>query len=1044
MSINFAEEELNTLNYWKKYDIFNKTLKIAENKPKFTFLDGPPFATGLPHYGHILAGTIKDIITRYKSQTGYYVERKFGFDTHGLPVEFEINKKLNIYTKEEILKYGIKNYNNECRKIINKYTHEWKYTIERSGRFVDMENGYKTMDISYMETVWSVFQKLFNKGLVYKGYKVMPYSTSCNTPLSNFEANLDYRDVNDPYIIISFPLVEDNETSLIVFTTTPWTLLSNMALCININLTYIKIKDIKSNKKYIICNTRLCELYPKINKKNYVNTDYELLYTYNNDELIGKYYKPMYNCLTEFENIYRIVEDNYVSDKTGTGIVHLAPSYGEDDYRVCIKNKLIHNTNVPNLVDDNGKFNSDIKFLKNKYIKDADKIICDDIKKMDRMIIKKTINHSYPYCYRSGTPLIYKSVTSWFINVEKIKDDLVNNNKKTYWVPNHVKENRFNNWLENARDWNVSRTRYWGTPLPIWASEDYSEIICIGSIKELEELSGISNINDLHRDFIDDITIQSKTGNILRRIEEVFDCWFESGCAPYKKDTIMTKEPVDFIAEGLDQTRGWYYTLMVLSTALNNKPAFKNVIVNGMVLANDGKKMSKSLKNYPEVNTIFDECGADALRLYLINSPAVKAEPVKFDKDAVHDMNKTISILLYNSLKYLLQNIEKYENTQKYIPNISYQSDNIMDKWLLSELKLLSINIKKDMDLYYLHNIVSYIVKFIKNLNNWYIRMNKDRFKVCEKVAIDTLYTVIYDLSIIISPFMPFLSEYIYQKVKEYYPHTVDNLESVHLLMLPKYDDCINMNKELTKSFELFQNIIESGRIIRFRKEISIKIPLRELILVLESNSILDQLIYYIQKELNIINVIFTNEYKLWNKFNVSPNMNILGKKYGSKIKQLKQQIQLMDNLQIDNYIKNKYITIGDNILIENELLITNEFIGDCDIYDAEITVDNTMVILNYILDDELIEDGFIRKVVSNIQKLRRDMKLIESDEINIYYNTEINNILIKKNIKKFKQLLQMNFDDINNQILLIHSRFIAKKIYNIDNDEITIYLYRK
>ena len=638
--LSFPEEEEKILKLWNDLCAFEKSLELSKDRPAFTFYDGPPFATGLPHYGHLLAGTIKDIVTRFAHQTGHYVERRFGWDCHGLPVEYEINKKLGIKTREGVLDMGIDVYNQECRSIVQRYSKEWEKTVKRLGRWIDTENDYKTMEPWYMESVWNVFQRLYTKGLVYRGYKILPYSTGCTTPLSNFEANMDYRDTPDPSVVINFPLVDEPETCLLAWTTTPWTLPSNLALCVNATFDYVKIQDVKSNQQYIVCETRLCQVYPKMLKKGYKGGEYVVLETFKGKALVGKKYLPLFQCYADKPNAFQVLEDSYVTNENGTGIVHQAPAFGEDDYRVCTSAHIIGKTDVPCPIDDNGCFTDAVPLVKGVYVKEADEIICRDLKARGRLVSKSTFVHSYPFCYRSGTPLIYRAIPSWFINVEAIKDQLVENNTQTYWVPAFVKEKRFHNWLENAKDWAISRNRFWGTPLPLWVSEDYEEIVCIGSIEELYERSGV-RVSDLHREHLDDIVIPSAQGKgDLKRVDEVFDCWFESGSMPYAQQHYPFENvekfengfPADFIAEGLDQTRGWFYTLMVISTALFNKPAFKNLIVNGLVLAEDGRKMSKSLRNFPDPTVVLDKYGADALRLYLINSPVVRAEPLKFQE----------------------------------------------------------------------------------------------------------------------------------------------------------------------------------------------------------------------------------------------------------------------------------------------------------------------------------------------------------------------------------------------------------------------------
>ncbi|KAL4524947.1 hypothetical protein Ndes2526A_g07044 [Nannochloris sp. 'desiccata'] len=570
---------------------------VKEGRPEYIFYDGPPFATGLPHYGHLLAGTIKDIVTRYASATGFHVTRRFGWDCHGLPVEYEIDKKLEIKSRQDVFDMGIGTYNEECRSIVMRYSKEWETIVKRIGRWIDFENDYKTLDPSFMESVWWVFKQLFEKGLVYRGFKVMPYSTGCSTPLSNFEAGQNYKDVSDPAVVVAFPIDNDpDNASLVAWTTTPWTLPSNLALCVNPEFTYLKVKDPATGKVYVVAESRLAEIpgavvkAKKAGKKDAAATKdgapaaaapagFEIMSKIQGQELVGLTYTPLFPYFADLKasGAFKVCGDSYVTEDSGTGIVHQAPAFGEDDFRVCVAHGVItRGDTVPCPVNDDGCFVDPVSDFAGRHVKEADKDIILAVKASGRLVHAGAIVHSYPFCWRSDTPLIYKAVPSWFVAVEDIKEKLLKNNAQTYWVPSYVKEKRFHNWLENARDWAVSRSRFWGTPLPIWTSDDGEEVVVIGSKEELENLAGTS-VSDLHRHHIDELTIPSKQGKgVLRRVDDVFDCWFESGSMPYaqlhypfeNKELFENNFPADFVAEGLDQTRGWFYTLMVLSTAL--------------------------------------------------------------------------------------------------------------------------------------------------------------------------------------------------------------------------------------------------------------------------------------------------------------------------------------------------------------------------------------------------------------------------------------------------------------------------------------------
>lgn len=712
-SINFALAEEEVYELWKKIDAFKTSVKQSEDagRPRYVFFDGPPFATGLPHYGHILAGTIKDIVPRFAHMSGMHVDRRFGWDTHGLPVEFEIDKLLDIKGPEDVAKIGIKAYNDHCRSIVMRYATEWEQIIGRLGRWVDFKNDYKTLYPEYMESVWWVFKQLYTKGLVYKGVKVMPYSSACTTPLSNFESGQNYKDVVDPAVVVTFPLVDQPEVSLLAWTTTPWTLPSNLLLCVNPELEYVKVKDKKTGQQYILMEARLEVLYKK------PADECEILDRFPGKKLEGLHYTPIFDYFADYaaENngkAFLVATDGYVTSDSGTGIVHCAPYFGEDDYRVSLKAGVIRKDGrVICPLDSSCRFTEPVTDYLGLHVKEADKLIIKKLKAAGRMIRDSTTKHSYPFCWRSDTPLIYRAVPSWFVRVEQSKEQLLAANAQTYWVPDFVKEKRFGNWLRDARDWAFSRNRYWGTPIPLWVSEDGEEIVCIGSIAELETLSGVK-VTDLHRDTVDDITIPSvRPGQPpLRRVTEVFDCWFESGSMPYaqshypfeNKKTFEDTFPANFIAEGVDQTRGWFYTLLVLSTLLFGKPPFRNLICNGLILASDGQKMSKRKKNYPDPLEVVHKYGADALRLYLINSPVVRAENLRFREEGVHDILKDVFLPWFNAYRFLVQNIVGFEEENPDIKFIYDKrqvvcSENVMDRWILSFTQSLFKFVKAEM-----------------------------------------------------------------------------------------------------------------------------------------------------------------------------------------------------------------------------------------------------------------------------------------------------------------------------------------------------------
>jgi isoleucyl-tRNA synthetase len=695
--VNFSEQEEKILEFWKEKGIFKKSISQREGCDEYVFYDGPPFATGLPHFGHFIPSTIKDIIPRYQTMKGKKVERRFGWDCHGLPVENLIEKELGLNSKTDIENYGVANFNEACRDSVLRYVNEWKQTITRLGRWVDFDNDYKTMNPDYMESIWWVMKSLWEKGLLYEGHYILPYCPRCSTVLSNHElATGGYKDVHDPAITIRFkvvkagPSINDDEitngkTYFLAWTTTPWTLPSNLGLTAGPDIDYVKVKD--GDEYYILAQARLGAYY-----KN--PEDYEIIWTKKGSELLGCKYEPLFPYFASLETnedgsdgAFRVFNADFVSTEDGTGIVHTAPGFGEDD------NKVFKGSGVPTVcpVDNECKFTSEVPDYKGRFVKECDKDIMERLKQEGKLVKRDQILHAYPHCWRCSSPLIYRGVGSWFVKVESMRDKLLKANSQITWQPAHIKEGRFGKWLANARDWAISRNRYWGNPLPIWKCPDCGKTICVGSRQELKDLSG-TYPEDLHKHFVDKITIPCKCGGTMTRIPEVLDCWFESGSMPYaqnhypfeNKEYFEKHFPANFISEGLDQTRGWFYTLTVLAAALFDRPAFENCVVNGLILASDGKKMSKSLRNYTDPAEVMSKFGADAIRLFLMHSPAVKADDLKYSDDGVRDVLKGILIPLWNSYSFFVTyaNIDNVKATGKAFENSLPL--NPLDRWILS------------------------------------------------------------------------------------------------------------------------------------------------------------------------------------------------------------------------------------------------------------------------------------------------------------------------------------------------------------------------
>lgn len=1037
-SFDFSKEEENILKMWNEIDAFKTQLKLSENRKRYTFYDGPPFATGLPHYGHILAGTIKDTVTRWATQTGHHVERRFGWDCHGLPVEFEIDQTLGIKGPQDVLKMGVDNYNNECRKIVMRYSNEWENIISRLGRWIDFKNDYKTLYPTFMESVWWVFKQLYEKDLVYRGFKVMPYSTSCCTPLSNFEAGQNYKDVQDPAVIVTFPAVDSNDHtkelgySFLAWTTTPWTLPSNVAVCLNPDMDYVKVRGKKQpDQVYVIMEARICELFKS-------PEEYEILEKSKGSAYKGQHYKPLFNYFVHLfdKNVaYKVLNDTYVTSESGTGIVHQAPYFGEDDYRVCLAAGLI--TKAGPLVcpvDASGSFTSDVADFTGQYVKDADKHICKYLKEHGRLVSQATLQHQYPFCWRSDTPLLYKAVPSWFVKVEDFRDKLLKNNAQTYWVPEFAKEKRFANWLADARDWAISRNRYWGNPIPLWVSDDYQEVVCVGSIKELEELSGVSGISDIHKEHVDKITIPSKQGKgVLRRVPEVFDCWFESGSMPYaqvhypfeRKNEFEENFPADFIAEGIDQTRGWFYTLLVISTALFDKPPFKNLITNGLVLASDGQKMSKRKKNYPDPSDIIKKYGADAIRLYLITSPAVRGDALRFNEAGVKDIIKDAFLPWHNALKFLLQNIERWEKSESkpfvYEEILKYSGTNIMDKWILSSIQSLLKFVREEMAQYKLYTVLPRLVKFIDTLCNWYVRLNRRRLRgesvdsVDSYSALNTLYNVLFTMIRVSSPFVPFLTESMYQRLKPYLGQLASQLEykSVHYLLVPEVNEAL-IDSNTEKLVNVMQKIILLGRVIRDRKTMPLRHPLKELVVIVENYQDISTDILrvkpYIFEELNV------KEFKLTTKreeygiqMKAKSNFAVLAVKAKDKMKTLNPLIEKMTDSQVQELRNNgKYVLDNYELILDDIKILPKCDSAQFSQYEADFD-ENVIILLDITPDEEMINEGVLRDILNRVQRLRKEFKLVPTDEIVVYYQTASAESKLNKLIQSSIDYLETN-----------------------------------
>lgn len=979
---SFDVREKRILAFWAQKQIFKKSIEQKNGCPPFITYDGPPFATGLPHYGHLLAGTIKDVVLRYKTQQGYYVPRRFGWDCHGLPVENEIERAEGLSGSASIEAYGIPRFNEACRSIVNRYTAEWQESVLRMGRWVSFDDCYRTMDKSFMESVWWVFKKLFEKGLVYEGFRVMPYSAKLGTTLSNFEAAENYKEVDDPSLVVALTAEEEPNESFLIWTTTPWTLISNLAIMVGSALVYVKVLDKETERFYWIAEAR---------KKEYFKDEerYQVVSHAEGSKLVGRRYQPLFAHFANRANqgAFRIIAEESVSIDEGTGLVHCAPAFGEVDFYACQRESI----DLVCPVDDNGCFTQQVPEYQGLFVKEADKAIAKAIKEKNQLFYQGTCRHRYPFCWRSDTPLIYKAVSTWFIAVEAIKDKMVANANLIYWVPSHLKQGRFGKWLAAARDWNISRNRYWGTPIPLWRSED-GQLLAIGSLEELEQLSG-RKVEDLHRHFIDDIIIE-KGGTIYKRIPEVFDCWFESGSMPYaqhhypfEQEPFASSFPADFIAEGLDQTRGWFYTLTILATALFDQPAFKNVIVNGIVLAKDGAKMSKRLRNYPDPMEVVARHGADAVRLYMMHSPASRAESLSFSEEGVALTLRQVLIPWWNAYSFFVT----YARICQWQPKTGDDAPPLpeaqIDRWILARLNDLIEQMRLNMDDYLLSDAVEPLVSFVDALTNWYIRRSRRRFwqsdaSQSRNEAFSTLYYVLIQLAKLAAPFVPFIAEATYLNLRN-----GKMAESVHLTHYPEphrhFEDL-----GLLRGMEALRELVSMGHSLRKEVKIKVRQPLPQIEAAIDDPllfTFIEQQKELIAEELNVKKINLHTRPQEMVQLVIKPNFRLLGKKVGKQMKEAQKLIEALNQQQIELLMNGSSLSLD---LPEGAFELTAE---DVQVHKSvkegfvAAASAHIALLLDTTLDEPLLREGIAREIVNKVNAMRRDGKLDVTDRIALW-----------------------------------------------------------
>jgi len=1007
-SRGFVKMEQEVLNFWDKENVVKKNFDLNNDGEYFTFYDGPPTANGKPHVGHVLTRVIKDLIPRYKVMKGYKVLRKAGWDTHGLPVELEIEKKLGISGKQEIENYGVEKFITECKESVFKYSSMWKDMSEKLGFWVDMENPYVTYHNNYIESVWWALKQMWDKELLYKGHKVIPYCPRCGTSLSSHEVAQGYKDVKEATAFVKFKVKGEDNKYILAWTTTPWTLPSNVALAINKSYDYVEIEN---NGEHLILAKELVE--------KVIEGEYQVIKEFKGEELVGVEYEQLLNFYTPAEKAFFVVHGDFVTLSDGTGVVHLAPAYGEDDNIVCKKNNLP----LINLVNGEGKFVDCVEPWKGLFVKKADPKILEYMKEKGILYKSERFTHSYPHCWRCDTPLLYYPKDSWFVRMTSLRDKLLENNNKVNWYPDNIRTGRFGKFLENVIDWGISRDRYWGTPLPIWECEcGHKE--CIGSIEELKQ-KGI-NVPDnieLHKPYIDNVKLNCPhCGKEMKRTHEVIDCWFDSGSMPFaqhhypfeNKEIFESNFPAQFISEAVDQTRGWFYTLMAISTSLFDTNPFENCIVLGHVLDKHGLKMSKHKGNVVDPFEVLDKVGADACRWHFYTASAPWL-PTRFSVDDVEETQRKFLSTLWNvySFYVLYAEIDQF-NPLDYK---DFTSNNVMDKWITSKLNTLIKTVEDYMDEYKITQAALAIEEFVDELSNWYVRRNRARFwnssLTDDKIgAYVTLYRVLTTLSLVAAPFVPFITEEIYNNLVKSLDK--DAKESVHLCEWPKYKEEL-IDAALEQQMEEAYKIVKLGRSARNSANIKNRQPLAEMSVSLKS---LPE--YYgdiIKDELNIKHIVFGADLSKYVKFDIKPNLPVVGRKYGKFIPVIRKELGAMNQMELAQRIQNgEIIVINANdtkIELDSEsLLVTMQGLEG-----FAFAGEGTMgIVLDTNITQELKEEGELREILSKVQNMRKESGFEVADKIKLSVS---GNEYLESIVKKFEDIIkketlavEVNYDD--------------------------------
>jgi isoleucyl-tRNA synthetase len=981
--ISYHELESAILKSWEANDIFKKSISTREGKEEFTFYEGPPTANGRPGIHHVMGRTLKDIICRYKTMQGFQVHRKAGWDTHGLPVEIEVEKSLGFKHKDDIVGYGVAKFNEECRKSVWKYKSEWEELTKMMGYWVDLEHPYVTFDNKYIESIWWALKQYFDKGLIYKGYKIQPYCPRCETPLSSHEVSLGYKDVKDPSVYIKLKVKNEENTYFLVWTTTPWTLISNVAIAVHPDVDYVKIEH--KGEKLILAEARLAV----------IGDEYVVLEKFKGSVLNGKEYERMFSYHEVKEKGWYVVLAAFVTTEDGSGIVHMAPAYGEDDYQTGRKYGLptIHPVNK------SGEFNSEVTDFAGMFVKDADPEIIQNLRRRNILFKKEQYLHSYPHCWRCSSPLLYYARESWYIRTTQYAQRMIELNKQINWIPAEVGAGRFGNWLEDNKDWALSRDRFWGTPLPIWICEQCGKQKCVGSVEEYRQGAHGSEPLDLHKPYVDDVTFPCDCGGTMKRTPELIDVWFDSGSMPFaqwhypfeNKERFAKAHPADFISEGIDQTRGWFYTLHSIGTFLFDTPTFKNVLVNELILDKQGQKMSKTKKNTVDPFALLKQYSADTVRWYLVSQSPVW-RPTLFDSEGIGEVQRKFFSTYLNTYSFfaLYANVDAFHNSAPSIPLSERQE---IDRWILSELNSLIKIYTQAMDVYDVTRAARAVSDFtIDQLSNWYVRRNRRRFWKSEQgrdktAAYQTLHECLLTVTKLIAPFAPFLSEELYHNLME---GNKTALESVHLELTPGVD-AGSIDSELERRMERVIRIVGLVRAMRMKSNLKVRQPLQKIIVPVKSETDRKEIALMedvILEEINVRHIEFVSDESSIIKKKSKPNFKSLGPKFGKSVQPIAARLRDLTSEEISTLQVQGSLSFnigGTEYTVDTgDVEILHE-----DIQGWLVESDGSLTVaLDTALTDELVDEGLAREFVNRIQNLRKDSGFEVTDRIRILHNS--------------------------------------------------------